>query len=407
MELRIDPRSAITDYAGKQIADALESIAIARSADIDITNFNQIREIVKLGRAKDFFEIGDQIHTTWSPDGETTYDMPWDVVDFGPVTDPDGKVHENAMWLESHYALSEIQFDQSEAFYVAPEEMPAGTYHFMFGVKMSNNALPNTPFMFTLTKAVPAGGMLVLGSESGDLSNLAKAVSVWRVRVYANGAQADPDEVVTVSQGDDGTDLGILTYNTPYSKDGMNDPYRLYGYNRWSQSAVRQWLNSDKPAGEWWKPQNPYDRGPIQITTMRGFTAGLQSNFLAIVKPVKVVTGLNTSTDQVFGDSETTIDRFFIASSEQEYIVPQWHGEGTAFKYWVNRLGTEQEAGSHDGRLERIRYSIIYNTTAVHVSLRSSRRSISGYSCIISPDGAAANTATCNAIRPAPCCVIY
>lgn len=410
MELRIDPRSAITDYAGKQIADALESIAIARASDIDITNFNQIREIVKLGRAKDFFEIGDQIHTTWSPDGETTYDMPWDVVDFGPATDPDGVVHENAMWLESHYALPGVQFDQSEAFYVAPEEMPAGTYHFMFGAPMSSYAPANTPFMFTLTKAVPAGGMLILGSETGDAAEMfGREVSYWRVRVYANGAQADPDEVVEVSQGDEGTDLGEMDLETTYGEEGLNNVLRLYGYDRWSQSALRQWLNSDKSINEWWKQQNPFDRRPIQLATMRGFMAGLSGNFIAIIKPIKVVTALNTLTDKAFGESETTIDRFFPAALEQEYIVPSWHGEGTAFKYWVDRLGTEQKIGRAYERTEHIRYSMNNNATTSIIRLRSVRHAnnISGIVHAVTKTGYVSNATAFNTHNSCPCCVIY
>ena len=407
MELRIDPRSAITDYAGKQIADALESIAIARSADIDITNFNQIREIVKLGRAKDFFEIGDQIHTTWSPDGETTYDMPWDVVDFGPATDPDGKVHENAMWLESHYALQAVQFDQCEAFYVAPEAMPAGTYHFMLGDALSPSAQINVPFMFTLTKAVPAGGMLIIGDELSDEIPVSKALSNWRVRVYANGAQIDPDEIVEISQGDDGAELGTLLPGTPYSEKGLNDIYRWYGYNRWSQSALRQWLNSDKPANEWWKQQNPFDRRPKQITTARGFTVGLPAEFLTIVKPVKVVTALNHSTDKAFGESEATIDRFFLASLEQEYIVPRWHGEGKVFEYWKSRLTVEQQQGSLGKRSEHIRYSIADNATAVPVRLRSVHESYSNLNFLVNTVGSVIKTMPFDSSVVAPVCVIY
>lgn len=409
MASKVDPRASMTQETGMRIANALKSISITHVDEIDKTNYKQIQAIVRMGKAKDFFEIGDQIHTTWSPDGETEYDMPWDVVDFGPVTDPDGVVHENAMWLQSHYVLPTMQFDQCEAFYVAPEEMPAGTYHFMFGRNLTSNAIGNTPFMFTLVNAVPAGGMLIIGSASSDYTSVAlnSKVSNWRVRVYANGAQADPDEVVEVSQGDEGTDLGILVVDTPYGLYGLNDIYRLYGYNRWSQSTMRQWLNSDKPIGEWWKQQNPYDRRPVQLATMRGFIAGLQNNFLAIVKPVKVVTALNLSTDKAIGDCETTIDRFFPASLEQEYTTPQWRGEGTAFKYWIDRLGTEHKPGTLGKRAEHIRYSISDKVTASYSRFRSANRLFSSYQCTVTSNGNAGAPFAAIDYGTCPCCVIY
>ena len=408
MASKVDPRASMTQETGMRIANALKSISITHVDEIDKTNYKQIQAIVRMGKAKDYFEIGDQIHTTWSPDGETEYDMPWDVVDFGPCEDPDGKVHENAMWLESHYVTPSVQFDQSEAFYVAPEEMPAGTYHFMFGVPLSSYAPANTPFMFTLTKAVPAGGMLILGNASSDTAVVfSGAVSTWRVRVYANGTQADPDEIAEVSQGDDGADLGLFASDTPYGNEGLNNVMRIYGYDRWSQSAVRQWLNSDKPIGEWWKQQNPYDCKPTQLATRRGFIAGLPSEFLTITKPVKVVTALNRMTDKAFGESETTIDRFFLAAMEQEYIEPQWRGEGTAFKYWVDRLGTEQKTGTSNKRAEHIRYSISNNATASYARLRSLRLAICGVVHAVTSSGYVSNATAINATGTCPCCVIY
>ena len=87
----------LTDETGLRIATAVERIAVAQ-APIDITDFEQIRQIVQLGLAQQYFKIGDQIIVPWS-DGPHTYDMPFDVVDFGPCVDEDGVTHNNAMWL--------------------------------------------------------------------------------------------------------------------------------------------------------------------------------------------------------------------------------------------------------------------------------------------------------------------
>ena len=50
----------------------------------------------------------------------------------------------------------------------------------------------------------------------------------------------------------------------------MNHAHRLrYGSNRYKESAIRQWLNSDKAGGTWWQPQSEFDRPP----TMQRVTA--------------------------------------------------------------------------------------------------------------------------------------
>ena len=49
----------LLDETGKRMADALERIAIAQAKGIDITDYNQISEIVKLGLAREYFQIGD------------------------------------------------------------------------------------------------------------------------------------------------------------------------------------------------------------------------------------------------------------------------------------------------------------------------------------------------------------
>ena len=84
------------------------------------------------------------------------------------------------------------------------------------------------------------------------------------------------------------------------------------GYNRWSHSAIRQWLNSDADAGEWWTSQHIGDTAPAQATTTDGFMKGLDEDFLNVVQPVKVTTATNTVTDG--GVIDITYDRFFLPS---------------------------------------------------------------------------------------------
>ena len=94
----------------ERVASALEMIAIANARSIDLSNMREVQEIVKAGKAEEFFQLGDQIDITWKPDNsaETDYHIPFDVVSFMPEVDGQGNTHQHAMWLQSHYALTGI-----------------------------------------------------------------------------------------------------------------------------------------------------------------------------------------------------------------------------------------------------------------------------------------------------------
>lgn len=118
-----------------------------------------------------------------------------------------------------------------------------------------------------------------------------------------------------------------------------------YGWNRYSMSAYRQWLNSSAAAGNWWTAQHEYDAAPTQANTVNGFMHGLPAEFLAMLKPVKVETVRNyrdPDTAQASGTYEydTTYDTFWLPSKEEEYtaVNDPNHREGYAWQYWKNVL---------------------------------------------------------------------
>lgn len=407
------PWYPMTHDDAERIADALDIIAVSSAASIDLTNMREVQEIVRAGKAEEFFNLGDQIDVVWKPDNssETTYHIPFDVVSFLPAVDGQGNTHENAMWIQSHYALSPVQFSGNNAFYVPTAELPAGTYHFTMGNSWGTNVVANKSYQFTLASAVPAGGQLVLGTASSNTSGLPDtAPANWRVRTFANAMQNTPTEIVTLSEGTGGTDLGTLSSSTKYSTSGINNMQRsAYGYNRYAHSAIRQWLNSAGAKEEWWEPKNPFDHRPDQLATLQGFMAGLPQDFLQIVKPVKVTTALNTVSDNDIGSSEDVVDKFFLPSLEQEYIVPQVSGvEGSYWQYWKDRLGlnSPQVQGSDGTNAHHIRYAYENHTSAQNVRLRSAHRGYAHNTWHVSSSGYATAYAT-YAYRACPACVIY
>ena len=392
----------------------LTQLIQSQSEATPIATLNEIAEIVRRGEASNVFNIGDQINVNWN-NGQNDYVLPFDITHFGDVQLQDGETIPG-MFIQSHYALDGVQFDQNEAFYVVPAGgMAAGTYHFTMGNSWGTHVVSGKSYEFTLAESYAEGDLLQLGTATSEVSGLPDtAPANWRVRTYKAsgstpaGLAANATEIVTLSEGTGGTDLGTLSSSTKYGTSGLNNMQRAaYGYNRWSQSAIRQQMNSDAAAGSWFTPQNPYDRRPDQLASLRGMKAGFDEGFLNILKPVKVTTALNTVTDDQIGASEDTFDMFFLASLEQEYIQPQASGvEGQYWEYWKRRLGLTNPQPTGQPFPAHIRYAYNAKTSAQHCRLRSANRGYAYVTCYVYTSGTASGYVATGACRAVPACVI-
>lgn len=392
----------------------LTQLITAEGGATPINTLQEIAEIVRRGEAPNVFTVGDQILVKWN-NGTQDYILPFDIVHFDDVELQDGETVPG-MFIQSHYALEGVQFDQNEALYVVPAGgIPAGTYHFTMGNSWGTHVVSGKSYEFTLANAYAEGDILQIGTATSDISGLPDtAPANWRIRGYKAaggvpaGSAATPTEIVTLSEGTGGTDLGTLSSSTKYGTSGLNNMQRCsYGYNRWSQSAIRQWMNSDAAADSWFTPQNPYDRRPDQLASLRGMKAGFEEGFLNILKPVKVTTALNTVTDDQIGASENTFDIFFLASLEQEYIAPQASGvEGHYWEYWKRRLGLTNPQPTGQAFPAHIRYAYNAKTSARYCRLRSADRGIACHAWFVDPSGSAGGSIATSASRAVPACVI-
>ena len=138
--------------------------------------------------------------------------------------------------------------------------------------------------------------------------------------------------------------------------------------------------------------------------------AGFEQEFLNILKPVKVVTALNTVSDTDIGTSEITYDTFFPASLEQEYCVPQLANiEGEYWEYWKQKLGLSapQGSGAANANPRHIRYGYNAQGTAQYCRLRSAGRGSAVSTWNVSTTGGVTTSYTASyALRCAPACVI-
>ena len=204
--------------------------------------------------------------------------------------------------------------------------------------------------------------------------------------------------------------------NTLGSGGVKDDNVANYGYNRWSESGIRAWLNSDAAAGSWFGSyferggsqvaRRAADVAPDQLATVNGFLKGLPDEFKAILGTIEVNTSCNTVTDG--GVTDTTHDKIFLPSLEQIYCTPQAAGvEGDYWEYWKERLGLTSPAAYHPTVYPNyITYALENHASAQNVRLRSASR---GHSCntwYVSSGGTVDGGNAGSALRSAPACVI-
>lgn len=401
-------KPVVLDETAKQVVAQMQLqneilTSLASGINYKPTSIKDVLNVVRAGQASKVFQVGDQIIVPWTDitTGQK-YDVPLDIVSFGTSALQDGE-ELPSMTVQWHYATPfGVQFNQYQAFFYASEELAAGTYYIEIGTTWGNNCVSGKKYQFTLTKPVPAGGQLAGFRGAPD-----QAPSSWKVYSYNSKTAVDAIEIVAVTEGSSGTSLGVLRFGG----DGkLNCLQRTAcGYNRWSQSAMRQWLNSDKGVGEWWTPQNDFDRCPDELATKAGFLTGFDADFLEILRPTKVVTALNTVTDSTSSNSvdplETTYDKIYLPALEQMFIEPQLAGEGSAWDYWKRASNMTTKMKQYQTYPQIRTFAIENHTSPQYVRLRSAFR---GHSCTtwcVNSSGSVSNYYyAIGACRCAPAC---
>ena len=388
-----------------KIATAIEGITISNLAGQTVT-LETFRRYVKAGTASKYFDIGSRFTVPWTDSvANKTYDIPFIIAHYQDVELQDGSVVPGAILQTEYLMPRNIQFDQTNAFYYAKEELPAGTYYITFGNTWGTKGtvVAGEFVSFTLTQAVPAGGQI-----SGMRYAPDRDKSTWTIRTWTSPSATEYIEEVTPTFEATGTSLGTLEYT------GNDDLWSLYcvayGYNRWSTSAMRQWLNSDAAIGEWWTPGNNYARTPDQLTTLPGFMSGFESDFLNLLTPIKVKTYLNTiiPADKA-EDYEETFDTFFLPSLEAIHCTPYDSasaGEDSIWPWWKKKSLSDTPLATYGTWPQLCMRDLSAQTTTRNMRLRSARRGYSPNVFYVSPVGLVYNTSATSAMYPAPACVI-
>ena len=110
--------------------------------------------------------------------------------------------------------------------------------------------------------------------------------------------------------------IKLLCFDAEEPANG-NSNRRNYGNNRYIWSNLRQWLNSDAAAGQWYTAQHSADQAPDSshvwsgynpYNTIAGFLNGFTANERAALLATTITVG-KSSTDG--GGTETCVDKVF------------------------------------------------------------------------------------------------
>ena len=350
------------------------------ASDVEIAGgWAELQAIANAGNAAQYFAAGDLVANTWKDTAANkTYDSPLRINHFSDETLEDNSII-HGMWLQAKWASPfGVQFSQHQAIQVFGDGLAAGTYCYTFGDTNGNKGImtKGTSFNFTLTKDVPAGGKIA--GLRGYWDNDAPYTNLKMLVYDADGLTIL--ETVSIAEGEGGTNLGTLTN---LGSETLNSLHRIaYGDNCWKRSAIRQYLNSDKPKGQWWTAQSKWDCAPNELNSRDGYLCGIDPALLAAIKPVKVQTYRNTLCydDKAKGNTpDITYDKVTLPSIEQMFITPQQAGEGEAQEYYVHLNGTGTKYAQWQTYPELRHYGVDNHNAAQHVRLRSAGRS---YGCI-------------------------
>ena len=391
------------NHVKQQIGDMREDFVnlkeYVKGANLPET-WEQVVLAIKSKLYKEMYAVGDKFSNIWKDTNNSNkeYDNPLRINHFEDGLELEDGTTVNGMWLQTVYAhLKGVQFSHQQAFYVSGDGMVAGTYCVGFDYTWGDKGYVTKGdyWNFTLTKDVPAGGRLAgfYGAPDQPQTN-------WRVYVYSADGKTVLETVSAINKGQEGTLLGVMT---AYGDENLNGIQQMaYGDNRYATSAIRQYLNSDKPKGEWWTAQTKWDIAPDQLSQIDGYLCGMDPELLAVLKPVKVVTYCNTVTatgqKQV---KDITYDKVTLISLEQMYIEPQAAGEGEAHEYYKELNGTAKKFQWWQ-TYEILKTFAVENPTSPQlVRLRSAYRSYAFYTWLVNSSGSGNRSYASYAFRPA------
>ena len=277
-----DNLTAHKENYAKLVDDVTELSYITQKYTVD--SWQKVQDIVRAGLGDKAFRIGDQFVATYAG-----VEYAWDVIGINHDK-PTDKSKNYSLTIQSRDCILNAKIDEPEALYCAEVELPAGDYHFI------NSYESNKPFHFTLTKAIPVGGIILISEWSTNTPT--------QIRTFADKITTTAIETLSLIEGSTGAQL-----------TSINDIRRCqYGSSNYMESAIKPWLNSESDLFNW-ESKTKYDRPPIGLPyTGAGFLNLLDSDLAKVIGAVDKQVARNTVTD--VGGQDLFSDKvFFVIKS--------------------------------------------------------------------------------------------
>lgn len=394
------------DQVNKAVGKALTIDALQAEVDMILSivtgntpDWNSIVQMVRSNYGPKMFPVGSNLSVSSSKYGSISLD----VVGHN-INKATGDASKPTMTLMMHGVIYDRPFGAAEATWgnTTGVALPAGTYTFMLDHGANNGGTgEDGSYHFTTTKPIPAGGAWrhnQIGSwkESNDDYKPAN-ITGGTITTYDENRIAI-ESGLTVATGSSGTVLGTASRYKSYIVDTLgsfNSTKRnCYGCNRYSISAIRQWVESTAAANQWWVKKNAFDLPP-NYANQAGLLNGMDSQFIDALGAVDVVTALNIEFDG--GGSETISAKAFLASlTEMGLGNNNSIAEGTAFPYYSDATATD-----------RVKYDLTNTQTARNWWLRDNNVYTEESGDYINTSGATQEQAVHNGFGTAAVFVIY
>lgn len=286
------------------------------------TTWEEFRNAVRAGTIDRYFSAGDQFNVL-----KGGANLVADLVDIGSAarnvaangnapTDPNYFTqfpNAKPVTLLMHDVIYGVMFDNAEANYQITTEIASGA---KCNISLESDTIAAATYNFTAPSALVVGGRL-------------RIIDATHIGYYATPAATVVS--ILMAAGEAGAEyLDITT-----SLSVQNHKQRVsYGSNKYTESAIRQWLNAGGAAGSFWTSKSNYDLAPSWHSTLAGFRNGLDPDLLAVLGETTREVELNTITDG--GGQATIADNIFLPSRMEIYGSVETAGhKGLQFQAYV------------------------------------------------------------------------
>jgi hypothetical protein len=288
------------------------------------TNWHDIREVVRKGKAQQFYPLGTVLYDDF--DSTNTNRTAYEVVAYNHFNDSSlsAQGYVDSMTLCEKYVRYGVAVDATEALMAVTTELPAGTYKFTIPDYDTAHG-GNKTYYFVLNNSVPVGGQLVLNwpyqAVPRTITTYASATATTSIESYGTSASPLPEWVEGTSP--EAIDLGTVTMSATATTNTygiFNHIHRArYGSNNYAQSGIRQYMNATTT--NWWAPQTIFDRRH-DLNSSTGILGTLNTDFVNVLATPSITNIANNTFEYQSLNGDTfTLNTEYTINTDKLFLL--------------------------------------------------------------------------------------